>query len=144
MRNASRICVSSLRYRRADLLFHFCSTVPLFPHPDWPVVCLAIGRTGVPLSVHLYMVMPGRFALVLFEVPLSVHPDWSVGGTSSQRILRIGSVGQVLWQWVIDCHRRHPRHLCFIYIIFFGHSLFEFEKVRAYDFVWFANFRMIY
>ncbi len=107
---------------RADLRFHFCSTVPLIPHPDWPVVCLAIGRTGVPLSVHLYMVMPGRFALVLLEVPLSVHPDWPVGGTSSQRILRSESV-----QWVkrvVDCHRRYPyftyNHLFRTFIVHFS------------------------
>ncbi len=106
---------------RADLRFHFCSTVPLFPHPDWPVVCLAIGRTGVPLSVHLYMVMPGRFALVLLEVPLSVHPDWPVGGTSSQRILRSGSSE---WSIVIVGIVVIPISPI---IIFFGHSLFTFR-----------------
>ncbi len=113
---------------QADLRFHFCSTVPLFPHPDWPVVCLAIGRTGVPLSVHLYMVMPRRFALVLLEVPLSVHPDWPVGGTSSQRILRSGSV-----QWVkrvVDCHRRHRRYPYFTYNHLFRTFIVHFSDLK--------------
>ncbi len=106
----------------------FGSTVPLFPHPDWPVVCLAIGRTGVPLSVHLYMVMPGRFALVLLEVPLSVHPDWPVGGTSSQRILRSGSV-----QWVkrvVSCHRRHRRYPYFTYNHLFRTFIVHFSDLK--------------
>ncbi len=58
--------LSRIRQSRASR-----SSVPLFLHPDWPVICLAIGRTGVSLSVHLYMVITGRFALVLLEVPLS-------------------------------------------------------------------------
>ncbi len=90
MRNASRICVSSLRHLHIDLRFQFCFTVPVLPLPDWPVVCLAIGRTGVSLSVHLYMVITGRLALVLLEVPLSVPPDWPVGAASSSAFYEEG------------------------------------------------------
>ncbi len=83
---------------RADLRFQFCFgsessvsvSVPVLPRPDWPVVCLAIGRTGVSLSVHLYIVITGRLALVLLDVPLSVPPDWPVGAASSSAFYEVG------------------------------------------------------
>ncbi len=80
--------ILALRASRSSVpvLFH-CSSLP---RPDWPVVCLAIGRTGVSPSVHLYMVITGRLALVLLEVPLSVPPDWPVGAASSSAFYEEG------------------------------------------------------
>ncbi len=122
--------LSRIRQSRASR-----SSVPLFLHPDWPVICLAIGRTGVSLSVHLYMVITGRFALVLLEVPLSVPPDWPVGGASSQRILRSGS--SKCWIVIVIISS----------IIFVGHSLFTsriWKGKSVYAVAWFADVRMIY
>ncbi len=75
--------------------------------------------TGVSRSVHLYMVITGRLALVLLDVPLSVPPDWPVGAASSSAFYEVGQ-----WvKWVFD-RSSSSSSLFHLPIIFFRHSLF--------------------
>ncbi len=103
---------------------------------------LAIWRTGVSLSVHLYMVITGRLALVLLDVPLSVPSDWPVGAASSSAFYEVGQ-----WvKWVFD-RSSSSSSLFHLPIIFFRHSLFTsriWKGKSVYYFAWFADVRMIY
>ncbi len=126
------------------------SSVPVLFHcssfaASW-LARLSLYMALVSLSVHLYMVITGRLALVLLDVPLSVPPDWPVGAASSSAFYEVGHCVSGSSECSIDRHRPRPY---FTYLSSFSDvhcSLLGFERVRAYIilhdlpmFVWFTN-----